>query len=304
MSGRAGTSTESEPDLERPPAISVILPAHNEVMLIGSTVTNLVTGLQRRRRSFEIVVVENGSTDGTLRLARLLAAQLPHVRVLSLATSDYGAALATGYRGALGAFTVSFDIDYYDLSFLDAALPLLDSGEADVVLASKRAPGAHDRRPLTRRFLTAGFTAALRRFLDLEVSDAHGIKAMRTSVVAGLIEQTVLRGSLFDVELVLRASRAGLAVRELPVSVRELRPPRTPVLRRTIESAVGLVRLRLVIGAADAPARTKPWRRRRPRLPQKVSRADSGAPRNHPNLKRLRGSWRSGGHQRGPHRAE
>jgi len=250
---------------DAPPEISVILPAHNEVMLIGSTITNLVSGLERRGRPFEIVVVENGSTDGTPRLARLLAAQLPRVRVLSLPTSNYGAALATGFGDALGTFLVSFDVDYYDLSFFDAALRLLDSGDADVVLASKRAPGARDRRPLSRRILTAGFAAALHRVLDLQPSDTHGMKALRAAAVAPLIEQTVLRGSLFDVELVLRACRAGLAVRELPVAVRELRPPRTPLARRTVESAIGLIRLRLIVGA-DESASPRPRRRDRIRL--------------------------------------
>ena len=262
METPAGTSVSDEPGpspaepasaLEPPPEITVVLPAHNEVMLIGSTVTNLVSGFERRGRAFEILVVENGSTDGTLRLARLLAAQLPHVRVLSLASGDYGEALAAGFRDALGPLIVSFDVDYYDLSFFDAALGLLDSGEADLVLASKRAAGARDRRPLLRRVLTAGFAAALHRVVGIEVSDAHGMKVVSASAVVPLIEQTVLRGSLFDVELVLRANRAGLAVRELPAVVRELRPPRTSVLRRIVESAIGLVRLRLLVGAGESP---------------------------------------------------
>lgn len=76
---------------------------------------------------------------------------------------------------------------------------------------------------------------------------------MDATAVVPLIEQTVLRGSLFDVELVLRASRAGLAVVELPATVRERRPPRTSVARRTVESAVGLVRLRLLVGTRREP---------------------------------------------------
>jgi dolichyl-phosphate beta-glucosyltransferase len=274
MADESDAPAEKAPrDLEPPPEISVILPAHNEIMLVGSTITNLVSGLERRRRSFEIVVVENGSTDGTLRLVRLLAAQLPHVRVLSLAASDYGAALAAGLREAIGALIVSFDVDYYDLSFSDAALRLLDSGEADLVLASKRAPGARDRRPLLRRLLTAGFAFTLHRVLDLPVSDPHGMKALNASAVVPLIEETVLRGSLFDVELVLRAGRAGLVLRELPVAVRELRPPRTSVVRRTVEAVVGVVRLRLLLGTADGSLHPEPKHRDR------LRRAEDGEPR-------------------------
>jgi dolichyl-phosphate beta-glucosyltransferase len=274
VAGESDAPAERAPrELEPPPEISVILPAYNEIMLVGSTITNLVSGLERRRRSFEIVVVENGSTDGTLRLVRLLAAQLPHVRVLSLAASDYGAALAAGIREALGTRIVSFDVDYYDLSFSDAALRLLDSGEADLVLASKRAPGARDRRPLPRRLLTTGFAFALHRVLDLPVSDPHGMKALNASAVVPLIEETVLRGTLFDVELVLRAGRAGLVLRELPVTVRELRPSRTSVARRTVEAVVGVVRLRLLLGRADGSLRPKPRHRDR------LRGAEDGEPR-------------------------
>lgn len=229
------------------PEITVVLPAHNEVMLIGSTVTNLVTGLEERRRNFELLVVENGSSDGTLRLSRLIAAQLPAVRVLSLPRPDYGAALSLGLKSARGSIVVTFDVDYFDLAFFDRAFALVDAREADIVLASKRAAGSVDRRPLVRRALTAGFAAVVERALELEVSDAHGMKVMRADSVRPFVNATVSRGSLFDVELVARAMRSGLAVTELPVVVRELRPPRSSVLGRAVESGLGLVRLRLIL---------------------------------------------------------
>ncbi|HLI15780.1 MAG TPA: glycosyltransferase family 2 protein [Acidimicrobiales bacterium] len=233
----------SAPPAGSPLELSVVLPAHNEVALLGSTVTNLVTGLEARRLSYEIIVVENGSSDGTLRLARLLEAQLDSVRVLTRPVGDYGAALKTGLEAARGDVVVSFDVDYYDLAFLDTARRLLDEGGAALVLASKRAPGARDRRPLARRLLTACFSAALRYGLGLRASDAHGMKAVRRAELGTLLERCTMRGSLFDVELVLRAEAAGLPVAEVPASVVERRPPRSAVWRRTAESLVGLARL-------------------------------------------------------------
>lgn len=226
-------------------ALSVVLPAHNEVELLGSTVTALLTGLEERRIEHEILVVENGSSDGTLRLARLLSAQLDRLRVLSLPTGDYGAALAAGLGAARGRVVACFDVDYYDLAFLDSALGVLGRKEADLVLASKRAPGASDRRPLLRRLLTAGFATTLHLALGLEVSDAHGMKVLAAPAVAPLLGACSMRGSLFDVELVLRASRAGLVVAEVPAVVAERRAPRTSVARRTLESLAGVARLRL-----------------------------------------------------------
>lgn len=243
------------------PFVSVVVPAYNEVMLIGSTITNLVTGFESRGRSFEIIVVENGSKDGTLRLSRLIASQLPSIRVASLPRANYGEALAQGLRLSTGGIVATFDVDYYDFNFFDQALALIDSGEADVVVASKRARGASDRRSMFRKLLTAGFATTSHALIGLEVSDAHGMKLFRAAAIRAFVDQTVSRGSLFDVELVTRASRAGLAIRELPAVVRELRPPRSSVARRTVESLLGLARLRIVLGSDDSPVHR--WRRTR-----------------------------------------
>jgi glycosyltransferase involved in cell wall biosynthesis len=234
------------------PEVSIVVPAHNEVMLIGSTLTNLVTGLEKRQRSFEVLVIENGSRDGTLRLSRLIASQLPSIRVVSLPRADYGAALAQGLRLASGDIIATFDVDYYDFAFFDAALELLETGGVDVVVASKRAPGASDRRSLLRRVLTAGFTAATRMSVGLDVSDAHGMKLFMAASIRPFVDMTNSRGSLFDVELMVRATRARLKIEELPAQVRELRPPRSSVAKRTLESIVGLTRLRLLLGAANS----------------------------------------------------
>lgn len=238
------------------PLLSIVLPSHNEVSLLGSTVANLVGGLIDRKLSYEIVIVENGSRDGTLRLARVLAAQMDGVRTLVLARGDYGAALAAGFESARGEIVVNFDVDYYDFAFLDAALSRLRPGGVDLVLGSKRAPGAHDRRPLARRILTAAFSGALRSLVGLEVSDAHGMKALDRAALAPIVEACQLRGSLFDVEMVVRAGRQGLAVEEVPATVVERRPPRTSVLLRTGESLLGMVRLRRLL-AREEPRRPR-----------------------------------------------
>ncbi|HVC25401.1 MAG TPA: glycosyltransferase family 2 protein [Acidimicrobiales bacterium] len=233
--------------------LSVVLPAHNEITLLGSTVTTLGTGLDARGVDYEIIVVENGSRDGTLRLARLLAVQIERVRVLALPVGDYGAALASGFAAARGRYVVNVDVDYYDLAFVDAALAALESGAADLVLASKRAPGARDRRPVVRRFLTFGFANASRVLVGLEVSDAHGMKAMRREALGPIVDRCVMHRSVFDVEMVVRAAAAGIHAREIPASVVERRAPRTPVGRRTVESLLGLVRLRWVLFRESRP---------------------------------------------------
>lgn len=230
------------------------MPAHNETEMLESSVREVTTGVRSAGRPFELLVVENGSTDTTLTIARQLAHELTEVTVESLPRADYGAALRTGVLAARGTVVVTFDVDYYDLGFLAEALAQVerDVGPADVVVASKRAAGARDRRPWLRRVVTAAFSGLLRIGFGLRVSDTHGMKVLRRVAVDPLARRCRFGADLFDTELVLRAERAGLVAVELPVAVEELRPPRTPIWRRVPRTLVGLIRLRIAL-----------WRERR-----------------------------------------
>lgn len=226
--------------------LSVVVPAHNEEEILATTVFDLVTGLRQRGRRFEVLIEENGSTDGTVALAERLAGEHPELRVRSDPTPDYGRALRRGLLAAQGEVVVNFDADYYDLDFLDAADRRVRAGAA-IVVGTKRGAGAQDDRPLPRRVVTGGFALLLRRGFGLKASDTHGMKALDRAVVAPLAERCRLGTDLFDTELVLRAERAGLVVAELPVRVEERRPARSPIARRILRTLVGLRQLRLAL---------------------------------------------------------
>jgi len=240
------------------PDVSVVVPAYNEAGLLTESLREIVDGLRSRLVSFEVVVVENGSTDGTRTLAAEVAAVDPEVVVHSLPRPDYGEALRTGILAARGARVVMFDTDYYDLDFLDRAIARLDADDAPaVVVGSKRAPGTVDDRALARRLITAVFATTLRIGFGLGVSDTHGMKALDREQVAPLARRCRNGRDLFDTELVLRADRAGLGVVELPVTVVERRPSRTPISGRALRTVSGLLRLRLLLWR-DAPDRGAP----------------------------------------------
>jgi len=228
--------------------LSVVMPAHNEEELLDKAVHAVVDGLRDRGVAFEVIVVENGSTDGTAALAVALAAEVVEVRALSSAEPDYGRALRAGFLVAAGDVVVNFDVDYTDLAFLDAAVREVSApGGPVIVVGSKRGAGAHDERALPRRLVTAVFSLVLRHGFGLGVSDTHGMKAMRRRPLLPLVAACRFGTDLFDTELVLRAERAGLPTAELPVTVEELRPSRTPIARRIPRTLGGLVRLRVAL---------------------------------------------------------
>lgn len=233
------------------PALSVVMPAYNEADILEDSVGEVVDGLSARGLGFEVVVVENGSTDDTLALARKLAKQYPEVRAETLPEADYGAALRHGLLHARGDVVVNFDADYYDLDFLDTAVELVSAPDGPaVVVGSKRAPGANDTRALPRRLITAVFSTVLRVLFGLRVSDTHGMKALRREAVEPMARACRFGRDLFDTELVLRVERAGLRTGEIPVVVEERRPARSSILRRVPRTLLGLVRLRIALWRA------------------------------------------------------
>ena len=234
------------PARDAAPELSVVMPAHNEAGFLDETLKTLVSALRDRDLSFELLVVENGSTDSTLTDARAFAANDEAVVVLTRPVADYGEAMRSGIFAALGDVVVVFDVDYFDPAFVDAVLPrLLAPDGPAIIVGSKRAPGTRDTRPWPRRLITAGFSTLLRLGFGLTVSDTHGMKGMRRETVQPIARRCRNGTDLFDTELVLRADRAGLVVDEVPVTVEERRPSRTPIARRVARTMLGLVRLRI-----------------------------------------------------------
>lgn len=223
------------------------MPAHNEAGYLEPAVKAVVSGAGTRV-GFEVIVVENGSTDGTATEAGRLTAAYPQVRLVRLDQADYGAALRAGFLAAAGDVVVNFDVDLVDLDFLDRALAAMSARpELAIVVGSKRGPGSDDRRGAGRRLVTATFAAVLRTGFGLRISDTHGLKAMRRAPLSELVRQCRFGKDIFDTELVIRAERAGLAVDEIPVAVTDTRPPRTPIARRIPRTLTGLARLWVVL---------------------------------------------------------
>jgi len=224
------------------------MPAHDEEAWLGVAVAEVAAGLRARDQPFEIVIVENGSADATLEVARGLEAEHPEVRSLSLDQADYGLALRAGFLAATGEVVAIFDVDYFDLGFLDRALVVVGDPQGPaIVVASKRGDDAVDTRPPLRRLVTSVFALVLRAGFGLGVSDTHGMKVLRREPLVDLARACRFGTDLFDTELVLRAEREGLRAVEIGVTVEERRPSRTSILRRIPRTLGGLARLRIAL---------------------------------------------------------
>jgi hypothetical protein len=102
----------------------------------------------------------------------------------------------------------------------------------DFVVGSKAMEGAMDRRPYFRRLGTVVINGMLKVALGFRGTDTHGLKAFRREIVQPIASACQIDRDLFASELVIRAERAGLGVREIPVRVQEKRPPTVGLVKR------------------------------------------------------------------------
>ncbi|MFV2000090.1 MAG: glycosyltransferase family 2 protein [Acidimicrobiia bacterium] len=225
-----------------PPTVTVVIPVHNEASYLPGALPLLFEEIDKVDALITVVVAENGSSDSTADLVRKAQRTYDNLELLTLDTPDYGAAMRDGFMQASTEWVALFDIDYFSGQFLSDALDLSDS--ADIVLASKRAEGADDRRGLTRRFATWTFNQILRTALSSRVSDTHGMKLLRSIVVEQIAPNVISTTDLFDTELVVRAERAGFRIAELPALVEEMRDTKSSLVRRVPRTLAGVWSIR------------------------------------------------------------
>ncbi len=214
------------------PDISIVIPVYNEEAILHAAVVDLRERLQPFGWRHEIVLAENGSRDATARVGAELAAKYPEVRCFSIGEPNYGAALRAGIERARGRVVICDEIDLCDADFHQRAVEILGLGGADMVIGSKLIAGAQDERPWARHAASQLYNGMLRTTLGFRGTDTHGLKAFLRERLLPVVRACIVDRDVFASELVIRAYRAGLEVREIPVRVLEKRRPSINLTRR------------------------------------------------------------------------
>jgi glycosyltransferase involved in cell wall biosynthesis len=203
------------------------MPCLDEAETVEGCVRTATGFLARAGVDGEVVVADNGSTDGSIELAAAAGA-----RVVPVERRGYGAALQGGIAAAAGTYVVMGDADAsYDFSRLE---PFLDElrGGADLVIGNRFAGGIEPgAMPFLHRYLGNPVLSWVGRLLfRVPVKDFHcGLRGFRRDAIAGLGLRT--DGMEYASEMVVRASLAGLDIREVPTTLRPDGRTRRPHLR-------------------------------------------------------------------------
>ncbi len=242
------------------PDVSIVIPVYNEEGILREAVTELLDGFEVVRAAlempdltFEVILAENGSRDGTAALAEHLAAERTEIRTFSLGEPNYGKALRRGILEATGTWVICEEIDLCDGDFHRRALELLRHGDCAMVVGSKAMKGASDERPLFRRAATRVINTMLRVALDFRGTDTHGLKAFHRETLLPVVESCVIDRDLFASELVIRAGHAGLHVLEIPIRLHEKRPPAINLVKRVPNVLRGIAKMTYVIRFGGKP---------------------------------------------------
>jgi len=207
--------------------LTLILPAYNESQRIRGNVLESVKALVMMDRGFEVIVVDDGSSDETWRHA-LLAKVDSHHRIRVIRYNENrgkGHALLCGAahaRGDLIAF-IDADLDLHPAQ-LSQFLRIMEETGADVVVGSKFHPRSTLKYPLKRRILSLGYYLLVKALFGLPVRDTQtGLKLFRRAVLDAVAPRSHSEQFSFDIELLYLAHSMRFNIVEAPVDLRSAR---------------------------------------------------------------------------------
>jgi dolichyl-phosphate beta-glucosyltransferase len=203
---------------------SIVVPAHNEADRILPHLQSITTFLRDREQPFEILVVDDGSTDDTATVVETLASSTPEIQLLRAPLRQgKGAAVRRGMQAAIGRLQLFTDADgatpIQELTRLEQAV----TGGADLAIGSRslaaRLPDYAVQTRWYRTILSYLFNTLIQERGLRGIADTQcGFKLFRQTVAADLFGVSTIDGYGFDVELLYVAQQRGYHIAEIPVN--------------------------------------------------------------------------------------
>ena len=203
------------------PDLSIIIPLYNEERRLHNTFAAIERCTASFGKAFEVVFVDDGSTDRSVELVRVFMARFPHARLVwHNRNKGKGAAVRTGILAARGKRRLFMDADMAtDLTEFIKFVPSLNTG-AQVCIGNRRMAGAEVlvRQPWLREAMGGAYTALANFFTGAGVSDfTCGFKCFSAEAAVEIFSRSVIARWSYDAEILFLAHRLGYAIKEVPV---------------------------------------------------------------------------------------
>lgn len=228
--------------------VSLVIPAYNESGIILDTLHTVSVKLAELAEDYEVVLVDDGSTDNMTGL--VLNSRDPHIRLESYSPNrGKGRAVRTGMLAARGDIILYTDADLaYGVDVFGIILDRFASSGADLVIGSRRLDeGGYRNYPPLRVLMSKCFSLLSRKISGLTYDTQCGIKGYRRAAARQIFSKCITDGFSFDFEALMRADRLGLKVEEIPVSVINFRESKINVIRDSLRMFRDVFRIRRAV---------------------------------------------------------
>ena len=248
----ANLSPISEPrHLESAAVLSVVIPCYNEEQRLPRTVELIERYLDGNHTPFELILVDDGSVDGTRAVMDAAAKQNAGVRIEVLPHNrGKGRALAAGVGVATGDEILVTDADLSTpIEELDKLQAAIRNG-AGIAIGSRALRGSRVEvsQPLYRVVMGKGFNLIVQAVLLPGIWDTQcGFKLFRTDVAHQVFANLITDGFGYDPEVLYRARKQGVKIAEVPVVWRNSAPTKVSAVRSSLDMLKHVVRLRFVV---------------------------------------------------------
>lgn len=203
--------------------LSVVIPAYKEEKRIGPNLTKIKEHLEMRRIPYEVIVVVDGSGDGTAEFARTFGDQIENLQIIDNETNrGKGAVVRQGLMLAKGKYHVFLDADgSTSITHVDAALRMIQEDGVDFVIGSRDIRGAviEVHQPRYREIMGTMGNLAIRIVLGLwRFPDTQcGFKVLKSEVTQAVVPRMVVDRFAYDFEMIVLAKKLGFSLEQLPV---------------------------------------------------------------------------------------
>jgi glycosyltransferase involved in cell wall biosynthesis len=231
-------------------AVDVVIPVLNEAHVLAASVSRLRAYLLGELPyRWRIVIVDNGSTDGTDRVGRELNTRHQDVRYLRLDQRGRGRALRFAWSTSAADVVCYMDVDLStELAALPKALTALTQEGYDIAVGSRLMPDSRTRRCAKREIISRIYNLMVKAVLFTRFSDAQcGFKVVTRTVVERIVPQIKDQSWFFDTEMLVLAEKQGYRIKDIPVIWNEDDDSRVKIIRTAWEDIKGVVRLRRLL---------------------------------------------------------